>query len=111
MSSLPTFDILEDIKQRLGFRLSLDHLAQETLGRKKTGHGLQAIEWFRKGDIDKLHSYCKEDVDITRELFEYGFKNGHLIYRQKTEDRRLRLPVDWKIEEIIQRAKERIGEH
>ena len=111
LSSLPTFDILEDIKQRLGFRLSLDHLAQETLGRKKTGHGLQAIEWFRKGDIDKLHSYCKEDVDITRELFEYGIKNGHLIYRQKTEDRRLRLPVDWKIEEIIQRAKERIGEH
>ena len=111
LAQIPTFDILDDIKKRLGFRLSLDHLAEETLGRKKTGHGLQAIEWFRNGEIEKLHSYCKEDVAITRDLFEYGINNGFLIYRQKTHGRRVRLPVDWKVEKIIQGAKKDCKEH
>ena len=105
LATLATFDILEDIKKRLGFRLSLDHLAKETLGRSKTGHGLQAIEWFRSGELEKLHEYCKQDVIITRDLFDYGLRNGHLIYRQKDGGHRLRLLVDWDIDKIIARAK------
>ena len=49
LKALPTFDILADIHQRLGFRLGLDLLATETLGKGKTAHGLQAVEWFRQG--------------------------------------------------------------
>ena len=55
---LTTFDILEDIYRRLGFRLGLDHLATETLQRGKTAHGLQAVEWFRQGEMKKLIDYC-----------------------------------------------------
>ena len=97
LQDLNTFDILEYIHKRLGFRLSLDHLAQETLKRGKTAEGLQAIEWFRQGEIEKLTEYCREDVAITRDLFQYGLKNGHLIYREKKSNRRLRLLVDWKL--------------
>ena len=106
LAALPTFDILEDIKSRLGFRLSLDHLARETLGRNKTAHGLQAIEWFRSGEMEKLHEYCKQDVIITRDLFLYGVSNGHLIYRQKDGGHRLRLLVDWDVDKIFAKAKE-----
>jgi DEAD/DEAH box helicase domain-containing protein len=98
LKTLPTFDILEDIYNRLGFRLSLDHLAKETLNRGKTADGLQAVEWFRNGEMDKLTEYCRQDVRVTRDLFEYGLKNGHLIYREKRSDRRLRLLVDWDLE-------------
>ncbi len=105
LASLPTFDILEDIKARLGFRLSLDHLAKETLGKKKLADGLQAIEWFQRGEMEKLQAYCKEDVAITRDLFKYGLENGHLIYRQKRDDRRVRVLVDWNLENIIHKTK------
>jgi DEAD/DEAH box helicase domain-containing protein len=102
---LPTFDILEDVYRRLGFRLSLDHLGAETLKRPKTADGLQAVEWFRQGEIGKLTEYCTNDVAITRDLFLHGLKSQHLVYKEKRSDQRLRLPVDWEIEKIISAAK------
>ena len=101
LMELPTFDILEDIYQRLGFRLGLDHLAKETLNRGKSADGFQAVEWFRQGEMKKLSDYCSQDVAVTRDLFQYGLKNGHLIYRTKQGDRRVRLRVDWKLEDMI----------
>ena len=101
LKSLPTFDILEDVHQRLGFRLSLDHLAQETLEEGKTADGLQAVAWFRQGEMEKLIEYCQHDVAVTRDLFQFGLQNKHLIYRKKSVDRRLRLPVDWDLDQLI----------
>ena len=101
LRELPTFDILEDIHQRLGFRLGLDHLAQETIDRGKTADGLKAVEWFRNNEMEKLTDYCQQDVSATRDLFLYGLKNGHLIYRTKRDNRRVRLPVDWNVNEMI----------
>ncbi len=103
LSALPTFDILEDIHRRLGFRLGLDHLASETLERGKTAHGLQAVEWFRQGEMEKLVEYCRQDVLITRDLFQYGLEKGRLIYREKRSDRRVRLLVDWRLDELIKK--------
>ena len=103
LSALATFDILEDLYQRLGFRLSLDHMAKETLGAQKTADGLQALEWFKQGDMQKLTDYCRHDVAITKDLFEYGLEKGHLIYRTKKEDRRVKLRVDWDLENLLQR--------
>jgi len=68
--TLPTFDILEDIHRRLGFRLSLGHLAEQTLGKAKIADGIQAVRWFREGNLDAVTDYCKEDVAITKELFD-----------------------------------------
>jgi len=101
LKALPTFDILEDIYKRLGFRLSLDHLAQETLSQGKTANGLQAVEWFRQGEMDKLTEYCKNDVATTWDLFQYGLENGHLIYKEKQAGRRVRLLVDWELDALI----------
>ena len=103
LKTLPTFDILEDIHKRLGFRLSLDHLASETLGQRKTAHGLQAVEWFRNGEMEKLVDYCQSDVAITRDLFQFGLENGHLIYREKKSGTRLRLLLDWKLENLTKK--------
>jgi len=91
---LPTLDILEEVHQRLGFRLSLDHLAKETLGRGKTADGLQALKWWREGRIRKILDYCRMDVEITRDLYLYGLKHGYLLFRSKAGER-LRIPVDW----------------
>ncbi len=102
---LPTFDILDDLRDRLGFRLSLDHLALHTLGEGKTADGLQAVEWFKKGRMEELAAYCRKDVEITRDLFEFGCKKGYLLY-QTREGRRVRLPVEWSLEGIMENLKE-----
>ncbi len=108
LKTLATFDILEDLYRRLGFRLGLDHLAAETLNQKKSGDGLQALEWFKKGEMEKLTEYCRHDVEITRDLFEYGLKNGHLIYRTKQADQRVRLRVDWSLENMLKKPNGKI---
>jgi len=105
LEELPTFDILDDLKERLGFRLSLDHLAFHTLGERKTADGLQAVDWFKQARMEELSAYCRKDVEITRALFEFGCKEGYLIYETK-EGRRVRLPVDWDLELIMENLKE-----
>lgn len=91
---LPTFDLLQDIHRQLGFRLSLNHLAQETLGVEKSADGLQSLEWFKQGRLDLIEQYCRKDVEILRDLFLYGRRMGHVLYRDRQE-RQLKLPVDW----------------
>ncbi|TRZ49524.1 MAG: WYL domain-containing protein [Dehalococcoidia bacterium] len=81
LGALSTLDILEEVQQTLGFRLSLDTIAKATLGRGKIGTGLDALRYFREGKLDKLSQYCQHDVFVTREVYEYGRKHGHLLYR------------------------------
>jgi len=101
LSSLPTFDILEDVHRRLGFRLGLDHLASETLKKGKIADALQAVAWFREGKMKKLTDYCRQDVAVTRDLFLYGLEKGHLIYRRKDNHTRMRLLVDWDLNRLL----------
>lgn len=94
LRALPNLDMLVEVHNHLGFRLSLDHLGEVTLGRKKTGHGLDAIKWFREGRMDLLEAYCKEDVAITRDLYRFGLQNGVLLYRART-GKVSEIPVNW----------------
>ena len=89
-----SFDILSDIKNILGFRLSLNDLVAATLGKKKSGHGLQAIELFKEGRIDELKQYCLDDVMLTKELFDYGVNTGEIHYIN--ERGKMPIRVDWK---------------
>jgi DEAD/DEAH box helicase domain-containing protein len=104
LSELPTFDILEDIHNRLGFRLGLDHLAKETIDQAKSADGIQAVEWFRQGEMEKLTDYCRQDVVATRDLFIYGLEKGSLIYRTKKDNKRVRLLVDWKLDNLLKKC-------
>lgn len=88
-----TFDILDDIKRILGRRLALNDILKATLNKKKSGHGLDAINLFKEGKIDDLKSYCLDDVSLTREIFEYGVKEGKISYLGATG--KLFITVDW----------------
>jgi hypothetical protein len=68
-SQIPTLDILEKVKDQLGYRLSLDHLASVTLNAGKTADGLDALRWWREGKMAKILEYCRSDVAITRDLY------------------------------------------
>jgi DEAD/DEAH box helicase domain-containing protein len=91
---LDTLDLLESIYRRLGFRLSLDHLAEATLNTRKSGDGLQALRWWKEGRIDEIVAYCRKDVEITKALYGYGRKNGFLLYHNKA-GQTVRVSVKW----------------
>ena len=84
LNSIPTLDICEVVSDRLGFRVTLDALARGTLGTSKTADGFQAVRWFREGQMDKLLEYCRQDVNVTRELYEFARANKHLRYYNRT---------------------------
>jgi DEAD/DEAH box helicase domain-containing protein len=95
LSRVRTFDMLTDIYRKLGFRLKLTDLAEATLGVGKTADGLQSLKWWKEGRVDLIEQYCRRDVEVTRDLFVFGRRNGYVLYRDR-DGRPLRLPVDWK---------------
>ena len=78
---LPTFDMLEHVRRALGFRLSLNALAKETLRETKSADGLQSLRWWKAGKVDLVAEYCRKDVEITKRLYEYACQRGHLLFR------------------------------
>ena len=83
LSKIASLDLLSEIKDSLGKRIKLDHVAEATLGRKKTGHGLEAMEWWKQGRYDDVIKYCTEDVRITKDIYDYALKNGILKFKDK----------------------------
>lgn len=80
LAKFPVFDLLDAVKEGLGFRLKLDDLAKATLGRGKTGTGLDAYRFFQQGKLAELKNYCLADVAITRDLYFHAVKHRHLKY-------------------------------
>src|SRR3989338_5239354 len=96
LGKLPAFDLLEEVERLLGHRLSLQSIATATLNEGKSGSGLDAIRFFRNGEMEKLKKYCLDDVRLTKEIYEFGKKNGFLQYLSKDRSARLTVNVDWK---------------
>ncbi len=88
-----SFDILDDIKDRLGFRVKLDDIGLATLSKGKSGNPEDAIKWFRQGQIDKLVSYCQTDAELTRDIYRFGQEHNFICYPRMGQS--LELPVDW----------------
>ena len=95
LQEINTFDMLVDVKKQLGFRLSLNHLAQHTLNAEKSADGLVSLQWYKEGKINKIIQYCKQDVEITRDLFLFGEKHDFVKYQSRS-GKPLQLEVDWK---------------
>jgi len=95
VNDFPTVDMLADIYNALGFRVSLDSLANATLNANKVGDGLDAIRWYREGKLDELIAYCREDVALTKKLYEFGRDNGFLNFSDKF-GRKNKVMLDWK---------------
>ena len=95
VTTLPLLDIMEEVVKHLGHRLSLESLAQATLGRGKSGHGLEALKWFKEGRFDLITKYCLDDVKLTKELYDYGKQHGRLFATSRFGSEKLQIPVFW----------------
>ncbi|MEX2340753.1 MAG: ribonuclease H-like domain-containing protein [Candidatus Paceibacterota bacterium] len=97
---IKSIDLLESIRASLGRRLRLDSVAQATIGAKKTADGLQAVRWWREGKIQEIKRYCLQDVKVTKEIFEYALKNGHVKFKDGRTKREIPLDIStWMVKE------------
>jgi len=94
LRQLPTLDMLAEIRKKLPHRLSLDSIAQATMGLEKTSDGLQALRWFKEGKLLEIAEYCCYDVKITRLVHEYGAARKQLFYTSKFGGK-MSVPVSW----------------
>lgn len=108
---LPHFDIMKIVRDTLGFSLSLNHLASQTLGKYKSDVGTNAVEYWKKHDeesLAKLKSYCEMDVLLTKNLYDFGVTNKNLKYLDKWNTAR-EIPVDFSYPQAVIDAGRQIG--
>lgn len=83
IAKIPHFDILEEIEKRMGRRVGLGVLAEANLGEGKSAHGLQAIEFYRNGEMQKLKDYCTQDVRVTKRIYDQICREKYLYIPQR----------------------------
>lgn len=119
-----SFDLQLDLEERVGYRLPLAALAAGTLRREKQGTAALAVIWYRlaaqlkqkyayalreANDHEgadraqelgayfqgRLEQYCAGDVQIVRQVFEYGIKHHRVIFLDFDGERKT-VKVDWR---------------
>jgi DEAD/DEAH box helicase domain-containing protein len=80
LATIPHLDILVEVHEALGRRVGLQAIAEGTLKAKKGGSGLESIQWWRNGEVEKVRKYCLKDVEITKRVFEYALEKKSLKY-------------------------------
>jgi DEAD/DEAH box helicase domain-containing protein len=88
LQQLPQLDMLEEVRASLGHRLKLDTIAAATLGTAKSAHGLLAVQWWKEGKIQEIIDYCRDDVKVTKDVYEFGLQNGYVLFDERTGERK-----------------------
>lgn len=91
---IPSLDLMLDLQKTLQHRLSLDSIANATLGVEKTSEGMQAIHWYKAGKLMDIAEYCCYDVKITKMVHEYGRTQKQLFYTNRF-GKKMSVAVNW----------------
>lgn len=78
---IKSIDLMAELREAMGRRLSLNSVASATLGKEKSGEGLQATKWWQEGEYEKVKNYCLDDVRLTKEVYDYALAHGALKYK------------------------------
>jgi DEAD/DEAH box helicase domain-containing protein len=94
----PHIDILAEFYKAVDgkFRVSLDNLTRNTCGVQKSDDGAEAPMMFRRGEWDRLISYCKNDVKITADLFRHGLEKGYIMFYDSRTGKPTKMEVTYK---------------
>ncbi len=76
-----TLDTLDYLKNITGRFVSLNDLAQLNTKAEKTMNGADAPKLWRSGKKDEVRAYCKNDVELLREIYLLGKKKKYLYYK------------------------------
>ncbi len=96
LAAIPHYDILETLEKSFGRRVGLGVLAEANLGMGKTGKGLEAIDLYRNGEMDKLKAYCLQDVKLTKGIFDLIRKQGFLWVPERNVPQMTKVPIEYR---------------
>ena len=88
-------DLMLDLEAHLEHRPKLEAVASACLGEGKTAVGTDAIKWWREGKYREVAEYCCYDVKVTKEVHEFGARNGKVSYLNRFNQAD-EVPVTWK---------------
>lgn len=91
---LKQIDLMLTIQESFGKRVGLDPVASATLGTTKSAHGLQAVEWWKNGEVDKIIEYCEQDVNVTKQLYEHMKNEGWVAIPDILTGKTTKIKVD-----------------
>jgi DEAD/DEAH box helicase domain-containing protein len=96
ITKIKSLDLMAEVKKSLGRRIGLGALAEATLGIGKSGNGLEAVEWWKNGEIDKIRKYCIDDVKVTKDLYEYILSRKTVRYKDGSDLKTININTnDW----------------
>jgi DEAD/DEAH box helicase domain-containing protein len=95
IKNFPILDLLVEFEKVRGHRISLQSLAQATLQTSKSGSGWDAIQLYKDGKIEELKKYCTDDVRITKDIYEYGLKNGKVLFISNRDYQTYEVAISW----------------
>lgn len=93
IDKVPRIDLLEEIELAFGSRIGLGIVAETTLGIGKSGHGLDAIEYWETKNFEALEKYCLQDVKVTKELYDFIIKNEYVLIPKRYTNEIIKVPV------------------
>ncbi len=92
-------DMLSYLADLLEHRPKLESVASASLGQGKSAVGTDAIKWWRQGKYREVAQYCCYDVKVTKEVYEYGARNGRVAYVNRFNHRD-EVAVEWSLPNI-----------
>lgn len=95
IAQFPVLDLLEEIEKVRGHRVSLQSVAQATLGIAKSGQGLDAVQLFHDGKMEELKRYCLDDVRLTKEIYEHGLRESRVYFISNRDWKKYEIPISW----------------
>lgn len=95
VDQMPVLDLLDAIEKARGHRASLDSVARATVKEGKSGDGAEALVLFKEGRMEELKKYCLDDVRLTRNVYDYGCREGKIFFTSTWDFKTYEIPVDW----------------
>ena len=95
-SKFNSFDVMTDLEAATGKRwLSLESVALGTLDYGSFSDGLEAVEMWKRGDMDELSLHCLGDVKIILDIFRFGREHG-FVRIGKNDKKSEKVSVTWR---------------
>jgi len=93
--ALKRVDLLEEIEMSVGKRIGLDLLAKTNLGVGKTHGSLDAVKFWNERNLKELEEYCRNDVKVTKELYDLARTQKYLMMPERGTDNLIRINLDF----------------
>ncbi|HVL87800.1 MAG TPA: hypothetical protein VM681_07355 [Candidatus Thermoplasmatota archaeon] len=88
-------DTLLSLYQFLGYRPSLEQLAQHNLGESKAMMSHDAPTRWREGRLEEVVNYCKDDVEKTYKIWKIGREKGRVVVEKRWPEGERAVEVEW----------------